>query len=62
MEIREWLLLLVTVLVGLVGLFWASGPEAGASYGFGLLLFGAAVVCGFLLVKQHFDRIDSGRH
>lgn len=59
---REWVSLLVVLLVGLGGLFYASAPHSGASYGIGLIVFGATVVCGFVLLKRHFDRVDAERH
>lgn len=62
MTLREWLLLLITFLIGLGALFYASGPRAGAAYGIGLVVFGVAVIYGFALVKQHFDRVDAERH
>ena len=62
MALREWLLLLITFLVGLGALFYASGPRAGAAYGIGLVVFGVAVIYAFRLIKQHFDRVDGERH
>jgi hypothetical protein len=61
MTVREWLLLIVTTLVGLGGLFFASSPSGGASYGLGLAIFGVALIYAFVLIKQYFDRLDSGR-
>ena len=60
MTLREWLTLLVVTLVGLAALFYASGPRAGAGYGIGLVVFGAAVIYAFVLLRQHFDRADTG--
>ena len=62
MTLRQWVLLLITLLVGLAALFYASGPRAGAAYGIGLVVFGVAVIYAFVLLKQHFDRIDAERH
>jgi len=62
MTLREWLSLLLVFLIGLGGLFYASAPDSGTRYGIGLVVFGAAVVYAFVLLKQHFDRIDAGRH
>jgi len=62
MSLRQWLLLLVTCLVGIVGLFLAANTGGGTLYGIGLLGFAASVVYGFALVKQHFDRLDAERH
>jgi hypothetical protein len=62
MSLRQWLLLLVTCLVAIAGLFLAANAGEGTSYGIGLLAFAAAVVYGFALVKQYFDRLDAERH
>ncbi len=62
MTLRESLRLILVTLVGLGGLFYAAIPDGGSSYGIGLVVFGAALIYGFVLVKQHFDRIDSERH
>jgi hypothetical protein len=62
MELRGWLLLIITTIIGLGGLFYAATPNAGPSYGIGLAVFGAAIVFAFAQIKQYFDRIDAGRH
>jgi hypothetical protein len=62
MVLRDWLLLLVTTLVGLGGLFYASSGSGGPSYGIGLVIFALAIVYAFYQVKQYFDRVDSERH
>lgn len=59
MSLREWLMLLLAILVGLGGLFYASAPDAGAAYGIGLVVFGVAVIYGFMVVKRHFDEADA---
>jgi hypothetical protein len=62
MPLTQWLLLLLTSLVGIIGLFIASGAGGGTAYGIGLLVFAAAVVYAFFLLKRHFDCIDAERH
>jgi hypothetical protein len=62
MSLRQWLLLLITCLVAIFGLFLAANASEATFYGIGLLGFAAAVVYGFVLVKQHFDRLDAERH
>jgi len=52
--------LLVTVL-GLVGLFMASGARDDEIYIFGLSLAGFAVLFVFGLIRGHFDRLDAAR-
>jgi hypothetical protein len=61
-SVQQWFILLVTCVVGIVGLFVAAGSEQGTMYAFGLLLFAAAVVCAFRQVKVYFDRLDQARH
>jgi len=62
MTMRECLLLILTALVALFGLFFAAGGDAGANYGLGLAIFGVALIYAFVLIKQYFDRTDAGRH
>jgi len=62
MSLTQWLLLLLTCLVGILGLFLAADAGEGTLYGIGLLMFAAAVVHAFALVKRHFDRLDGERH
>jgi uncharacterized membrane protein YdbT with pleckstrin-like domain len=62
MSLRQWLSLLVACLLALVGLFVAADAGQGTLYGFGLLVFVAAVVYAFALVKWYFDRLDAERH
>ena len=62
MPLTQWLLLLMACLVGILGLFLAADAGEGTLYGIGLLVFAAAVVYAFALVKRHFDRLDAERH
>ena len=63
MALAQWLLLLMCCLVGIFGLFMAAADAGeGTLYAFGLLVFAASVVCGFALVKRHFDRVDAERY
>jgi len=62
MSLRQWVLLLIACLVGILGLFLAAGAGSGMFYGIGLLVFAAAIVYAFVLVKQYFDRLDARRH
>jgi hypothetical protein len=51
--------LALTALVGIAGLFLAAAPEGGFSSGLGFAVFVAAVIYAFALIKRHFDRIDA---
>jgi hypothetical protein len=62
MSLKQWLTLLIVCLVGLLGLFMTADAGEGMLYGLGLLVFVAAVVYAFALVKWHFDRLDAERH
>jgi hypothetical protein len=62
MSLMQCVLLLITCLVGVVGLFVAADAGSGTFYGVGLLVFAAAVVYAFILVKQYFDHFDAGGH
>ena len=62
MSLKQWLVLLLTCLVGVDALFVAAEVGSGAVYGIGLLVFAAAVVYAFVHVKRHFDRLDAERH
>lgn len=60
--IDQWVVLLLTIAAAIVGLFLAASGETGVMYALGLLLFAAAVVYAFVLIKRHFDRVDQARH
>ena len=62
MAIDQWVVLLLTIAAAIVGLFLAASGETGVMYALGLLLFAAAVVYAFVLIKRHFDRVDQARH
>jgi len=62
MSLKQWLLLLLTCLVGIMGLFVTSSSPDGPGYVIGLLVFIGAVVYGIVQVKLYFDRLDAGRH
>lgn len=48
-----WIIGGVVGLLGLLGLFLASGAGDGAIYLFGLLLFGFAVLFAFSLIRRN---------
>ena len=62
MPLDQWLVLALTCAVAIVGLLIAASGGTGTGYGLGLILFAAAVIYAFYLVKRHFDRIDQLRH
>jgi hypothetical protein len=59
-SIGEWLVLALACGAGIIGLLLASGGE-GTLYVLGLVLFVAAVIYAFVLIKRYFDRLDRAR-
>jgi hypothetical protein len=62
MELNEWLVLVLLILVAIGALLFASGSEGGAQSTIGMLVAVAAVVGIFVRIKQYFDRIDAAHH
>lgn len=54
-ETAGWIVGGVVAVLGVIGLFASSHETDPAFYGFGLALFGFAVLFVFLLVKRAFD-------
>ena len=52
----------LTIVVGLFGLFYASGSDDGYSYFVGLALFIGAVLFMFHLIKVHYDQLEAADH
>ncbi|WP_033068099.1 hypothetical protein [Thalassospira australica] len=52
----------LTIVVGLFGLFYASGSFDGYSYFIGLVLFIGAVLFMFHLIKGYYDQLESEDH
>jgi hypothetical protein len=57
MDLIGWLILAITILVAIGGLFLADA--GGGVYGLGLALFVVAVVFAFWFIKRFFDRVDA---
>tara|TARA_R110000751_G_scaffold2036_24_gene11037 strand:+ start:4075 stop:4260 length:186 start_codon:yes stop_codon:yes gene_type:complete len=49
---------ILTVVVGLGGLFYASAAHDGYSYFVGLIMFFGAILFMFSLINSHFDEIE----
>jgi hypothetical protein len=60
-ETKRALTALLIAVIGIVGLAIAAGGETWRGYYGGLLLFIAAAVLEFRLIKQHFDIRDGKR-
>jgi hypothetical protein len=52
----NWIVGGIVALLGIFGLFLASGAGDGAIYLFGLLLFGFAVLFAFSLIRRNVGR------
>ena len=52
----------LTIVVGIFGLFYASGSHDGYSYFVGLALFFGAVLFMFALIKGHYDQLEKEGH
>jgi hypothetical protein len=61
MTIGRWLSLVAAFFVGIYGLFLAAGSPFGYGYPVGLLLFAAAIVYAFWLIKRVFDEAERGQ-
>ncbi len=62
MSIGEWLVLALTCLACIGGLFLAASSDGGAVYGFGLVVSAGAVSYAGVIIKRYFDRLDQARH
>lgn len=60
-SIMVWIVSAVVSLVGLLGLFLASGAVDTGIYAFGLLLFVFAVLFVFSRIKGAFDAVEAGQ-
>ncbi|MGH7120631.1 MAG: hypothetical protein ACREFP_16860 [Acetobacteraceae bacterium] len=61
MGLSFWFRLAVTGAVGVVALLKASASESETASVISFLIFLAAIVYGFWLIKSAFDRTDRGR-
>ena len=52
----------LTIVVGIFGLFYASGSHDGYSYFVGMALFFGAVLFMFALIKGHYDQLEKDGH
>ncbi len=56
MQVGKWIAGIIVGVIGLLGLFLASGAVDTGIYIFGLLLFLTATLFDFWLVKRSFDK------
>jgi hypothetical protein len=57
-----WLRLVLAGLIGIMGLLDAAAGQGSTGGVIGFVFFLAAIVYGFYVIKQGFDRIDRARH
>lgn len=51
-----WIVGVLSALIAFVGLLLASGAHDASMYAMGLVIFAAAVVFDFWLIKRYFDQ------
>ncbi len=61
-EPSDFIVGLLMLVFGIVGLFLASGAMDDEMYVFGLTLFGFATAFEFGLLRRHFDKVETRRH
>ena len=61
-EPSDFIVGLLMLVFGIVGLCLASGAMDKEMYVFGLTLFGFATVFEFGLLRRHFDKAEARRH
>ncbi len=57
----EWLRLVLACGAAVGGLLLAASNPQGSTYWLGLAVFVAAIVCGALVIKRYFDRVERER-
>jgi hypothetical protein len=61
-EPSDFIVGLLMLVFGIVGLFLASGAMDDEMYVFGLTLFGFATAFEFGLLRRHYDKLEARRH
>jgi hypothetical protein len=61
-EPSDFIVGLLMLVFGIVGLFLASGAMDNEMYVFGLTLFGVATACEFGLSRRPFAKVEIRRH
>ena len=56
----NWLVLALSVIVGVFALFTAAHSGDGTTYDVGLLVFVLAIAVVFVIIKRNFDRAERG--
>jgi len=62
LEPSDFIVGLLMLVFGIVGLFLASGAMDDEMYVFGLTLFGLATAFEFGLLRRHYDKQEARRH
>jgi hypothetical protein len=60
--LRNWVMLFVAAVIGVLALFTASGAGGGTAYDAGLLVFVVAIGFIFFLIKRTFDQAERSPH
>lgn len=62
MVLRNWVILIVSAIIGILALFVASGATDPTAYDLGLFIFVLAVAFIFFLIKRSFDIAEHRPH
>ena len=62
MSLRNWVIIVVCTIVGILALFMAAGSVDPTTYDIGLFVFVLAVAGIFFLVKRTFDLAERQSH
>lgn len=62
MGVSFWVRLAITTVIGILALLNTAAARSGPRETIAFLIFLAAIVYGFYLIKQRYDRIDSAHH
>ena len=62
MGVSFWVRLTITTLIGILALLDSAAARSGAHETIAFLIFLAAIVYGFYLIKQRYDRVDRAHH
>jgi hypothetical protein len=61
-SLRNWVILFVAAIIGILALFTAAGAADGTAYDVGLFVFVLAIAFIFFLIKRSFDLAEHRPH
>jgi uncharacterized membrane protein YfcA len=60
--LRNWVILIVSAIIGILALFVAAGATDPTAYDVGLFVFVLAIAFIFFLIKRSFDAAEQRPH